>query len=142
MIVLDTNVLSELMRANPDETVRSWVAAATPEGLFTTAVTRAEILFGLALLPVGRRRSDLSAAANRMFSVVFSDRVLPFDSAAAEEYAFIASGTQKSGRMVQQFDVQIAAIVRAHRAGLATRNIKDFVDTGIQLINPWETNPG
>jgi predicted nucleic acid-binding protein len=136
MIVVDTNVISELMRPNAEESVRSWTTANTPE-LHTTAVTQAEILFGLTLLPVGRRSLGLLAAADTLFGDLFSGRILPFDVDAAKEYARIAANKRQAGLGFQSFDMQIAAIARAHGAALATRNIRDFTDCGVKLIDPW-----
>lgn len=139
MIVLDTNVLSELMRPAPSETVLRWVAGYPAASLFTTTVTQAEILFGLALLPDGRRRSDLLAAARQMFAEDFAGRVLPFDTAAATAFAPIAAGRRQKGRPTGAFDAQIAAIASSRGAALATRNGADFLDCGLSLVNPWES---
>jgi hypothetical protein len=137
MIVLDTNVISELMRRTPDQRVMEWIAQQPMAGLFTTTVTQAEIFFGLALLPEGRRRNELLAAARPMFEVDMAGRVLPFDTEAALEYPEIAAGRQVSGKPISQHDAQIAAIVRSRGARLATRNVRDFTDCGITIIDPW-----
>jgi len=139
MIVLDTNVLSELMRPAPSEAVLRWVAGKPGDALFTTTVTQAEILFGLALLPEGRRRSDLLEAAEQMFSEDFAGRVLPFDAAAAIAFAHIAAGRRRMGRPTGAFDAQIAAIAGSCGASLATRNVADFLDCGLSIINPWDS---
>ncbi len=136
MILLDTNVISELMRLHPDAAVRRWAAATTPQ-LFTTTVTQAEILFGIALLPTGNRSSGLSMAARALFGSLLSGRILPFDGGAAEEYSVIAADKRLSGRGFQPFDMQIAAIARSRGAALATRNVRDFEGCGIELIDPW-----
>lgn len=138
MIVLDTNVLSELMRPAPSEAVLRWVAAQPTIALFTTTITQAEILFGLALLPDGRRRSDLLSAAEQMFAEDFAGRVLPFDAAAAEAFAPIAAGRRRMGRPTAAFDAQITAIASSRGAALATRNVADFVDCGLSIIDPWQ----
>jgi predicted nucleic acid-binding protein len=138
MIVLDTNVLSELMRPAPSETVQRWVAAQLVTTLFTTTITQAEILFGLTLLPEGRRRSDLLIAAAQMFAEDFADRVLAFDTPSAIEFATIAATRRRQGRPTGTFDAQIAAIALSRGAALATRNVADFQDCGIAIINPWE----
>ncbi|MGQ9369238.1 type II toxin-antitoxin system VapC family toxin [Azospirillum sp. ST 5-10] len=138
MIVLDTNVLSELMRPAPSEAVFHWVAGRPAASLFTTTITQAEILFGLALLPEGRRRSDLLAAAEQMFAEDFAGRVLPFDAAAATAFAPIAAGRRQKGRPTGAFDAQIAAIATSRSAALATRNVADFQDCGLPIVNPWE----
>lgn len=137
MIVLDTNVISELMRREPDERVMAWIGEQPIAGVFTTTLTQAEIFYGLALLPEGRRRDDLLAAARPMFEVDLAGRVLPFDTDAVQAYPDIAAGRRKSGQPISQIDAQIAAIVRSRGAGLATRNVADFVDCGIMVVNPW-----
>ncbi|UEM01336.1 type II toxin-antitoxin system VapC family toxin [Skermanella rosea] len=138
MVVLDTNVLSKLMRPAPSEAVVRWVAGRNGASLYTTTVTQAEILFGLALLPEGRRRNDLMAAAEMMFEEDFFGRVLTFDGTAAVMFASIAAGRHRKGKPTSTFDAQIAAICRAQGAVLATRNTADFQDCGIALMNPWE----
>jgi predicted nucleic acid-binding protein len=137
MIVLDTNVLSELMRLRPEPAVEAWLGAQPTASLFIPAITQAEILYGLALLPEGRRRTDLLAAATSMFEEDFGGRILPFDSDAAVAYGDIAADRRKAGRPISQFDAQIAAIVQSRGGVLATRNIADFVDCGIEVVDPW-----
>jgi len=136
-MVLDTNVVSEMMRSAPDDRVAAWLASQPALGLFTTALTQAEILYGLALLPAGRRRNDLLAAAWPMFSEDMAGRILPFDSDAALIYPDIAASRRQSGQPISQIDAQIASIVRSRGARLATRNVRDFIDCGIELIDPW-----
>ena len=138
MIVLDTNVLSELMRPAPSERVVRWVAAQPATRLYTTSVTQAEILHGIMLLPSGRRRIALEAAAEAMFSEDFGGRVVPFGSEAAHPYARIAAERRRAGRPISHFDAQIAAIARSAGAGIATRNVADYDACGVQVINPWE----
>ncbi len=137
MIVLDTNVLSELMRPEPDAAVVAWIGGQPMAGLFTTTLTQAEIFYGLALLPRGRRRDALVAAARPMFEVDLAGRVLPFDTDAALAYPDIAAGRRKGGRPISQIDAQIAAIARSRGARLATRNVSDFADCGIAVVDPW-----
>ncbi|MBB2156603.1 type II toxin-antitoxin system VapC family toxin [Gluconacetobacter diazotrophicus] len=137
MIVLDTNVLSELMRAEPDPAVMAWMSRQPVPALFTTTVTQAEILYGLALLPEGRRRDTLLAAAHAMFEDIFPGRILPFDAEAARAYADIAAQRRREGDPISQFDAQIAAVARSRAATLATRNTRDFGRCGIALLNPW-----
>lgn len=137
MIVLDTSVLSELMRAKPDRSVLDWFAGQPDDLLYTTAITQAEVLFGLALLPLGARRDRLESAAGALFEEDFANRVLPFDSQAAAEYARICSSRRSQGRPVNQMDAQIAAIARAHRASLATRDAAGFDGLKISLFNPF-----
>jgi len=139
MIILDTNVLSELMRPAPSPAVRAWVASQPAARLYTTTITQAEILYGLALIIDGRRRSALTNAAAQMFAEDFADRLLGFDAAAAEAFAPIAAARRQQGRPMAAFDAQIAAIAASQAAELATRNVADFLDCGIHLINPWET---
>ncbi|OHV80872.1 type II toxin-antitoxin system VapC family toxin [Ensifer sp. LCM 4579] len=138
MIVLDTNVLSELLTPAPTAAVEEWLAAQPPTSIFTTTVTEAEILYGVRLLPDGRRRRDLEAAVVPIFREDLAGRILPFDGDAAAVYAIIAVERRKIGRPISQFDAQIAAITRSRGAMLATRNVADFADTGITIINPWD----
>lgn len=137
MIVLDTNVLSEAIKPEPADTVLRWLSTQPPARLFTTSITEAEILYGLALLPKGGRRDSLEEAARLMFAEDFAGRVLPFDSAAAREFSEIASARRKLGRPITQFDAQIAAIARSRGAAVATRNTVDFEMCGIAVVNPW-----
>lgn len=138
MIVLDTNVVSELMRASPAAAVASWVWQQARGSLVTTAITIAEIRYGLARLPAGRRTTRLQETAEEALAT-FPSQVLPFDQAAAVHYGDIAAARERIGRPIDAFDAQIAAISRAHRARLATRNTKDFVETGVRLVDPWRT---
>jgi len=138
MILLDTNVLSEFMRPQPSAAVLSWLDEQ-PEGeVCTSAVSRAEIELGLALMPQSRRRDALLQAARAMFDEDFAGRCLPFDESAACHYARIVSGRIRAGRPISVEDAQIAAIALAHSIPLATRNTADFdgID-GLVLINPW-----
>ena len=138
MIVLDTNVISELMKPNPDSHVFKWFALQARDSLFSTAVNQAEILGGIALLANGKRREQFEKAADATFAEDFGERILPFDSAAAHHFARIVVERSRSGRPISQADAQIAAISRAHRASLATRNVADFEDCGIAVIDPWK----
>ena len=138
MFVLDTNVVSELMRPAPDPAMSSWVAERETSSLFLTAVTEAELRFGLAVMPPGKRRDGLRAGFERMMDTGFAKRVLPFDSAAARAYAGIAAARRRRGRPVSQADGQIAAIARARGMAVATRNVRDFEDMGIDIFNPWD----
>jgi toxin FitB len=137
VILLDTNAISELMKPKPEPKVFAWVAAQSPQTLFTTAINQAEILAGIALLPKGKRRDQLTEAAAVMFDQIFASRIVAFDSSAAEHFAIIAAARRKSGRPIAQLDAQIAAIASAHRASIATRNVADFADCGIPVIDPW-----
>jgi predicted nucleic acid-binding protein len=138
MILLDTTVISEVMRSQPDEFVRRWVKSQPPKELFTTAICEAEILYGMALLPDGRRRAALERSAAAIFGEDFAGRILPFDRAAARVFAEIAARRRAAGRPIATFDAQIAAIARSHSAAVATRNVADFSDCGIVVANPWQ----
>ena len=137
MIVLDTNVLSELMQAATVPPVRRWLMGIDPKSLFTTSICEAEILVGIAVLPAGRRRSAIEVAAYRMFTEDLDGRVLLFDSEAARNYAEIVAFRRRQGAPIQPMDGMIAAIARANDASVATRNIKDFEGCGIVLHDPW-----
>ena len=137
MFVLDTNVASELMRLAPEPAVASWVAGRATASLFLTAISEAELRFGLAVMPPGRRRDGLAAGLERMLRPGFANRTLPFDSAAARAYAEIAAARRAAGRPVSQSDGQIAAIAHSRGMAVATRNIRDFENTGVALIDPW-----
>lgn len=138
MIILDTNVISEIFRPGPAPKVLSWVEAQNAEELFTTAITEAEIFCGIEFMPAGKRRSDLFAAAETYFKSDLAGKILSFDSAAAHSYAEIAAIRRRKGLSVSAFDLQIAAIARRFGAKLATRNTSDFELCGIELINPWK----
>ena len=137
MIVLDTNVVSELMCPAPDPAVDAWVAGREAATLFFTAVGEAELRYGVAIMPAGRRREAIDAAIGMMLREDFAGRILPFDSAAARAYAEIAAARRAAGRPVSAADAQIAAIASSRGMAVATRNIRDFSDTGIDLIDPW-----
>jgi predicted nucleic acid-binding protein len=138
MIVLDTNVLSEVLRPEPEPRVLAWLDEQPANSIFTTAVTQGEILYGIRLLADGQRRRKLWDAASFMFNDDFAGRVLSFDSEAADHYAQIGASRRSAGRPISQFDATIAAITRAHGATLATRNSKDFEDCGVKVVNPWD----
>ena len=137
MFVLDTNVVSELMRGVPQPEVLAWVNARTRRDLFLTAITEAEIRTGIAILPAGRRQRDLAHAADRFFEDLFRNRVLPFDASAARVYAAVTAKRRAAGRPISQLDCQIAAVTRCRGATLATRNVSDFEGTGIDVRDPW-----
>ena len=137
MIVVDTNVVSELMRPSPSPQVREWVSVQPPGQLCTTAITVAEIRYGLQRLADGRRKQSLLAAATEVFAA-FSEYIQPFDADAAIWYATIAAHRDRLGLPIDGFDAQIAAICRTRHAALATRNAKDFRETGIDVIDPWQ----
>jgi predicted nucleic acid-binding protein len=136
VIVLDTNVVSELMARTPHPTVIR-VLDALPAPPALTVITVAEIRFGVAVLPKGVRQRRLSEAAERMFAALGASRLLPFDEPAAALYSQIAAGRRSAGRPISQFDAMIAAICTVHSATLLTRNVKDFAGTGLRVQDPW-----
>lgn len=138
MIVLDTNVLSELMRPVPDAQVVGWLDSQDAMSVTISAITVAEILYGIERLPDGSRKRGFAAMASAMFEEDFSGRILPFDSEAAVHYAEQVAASESEGRPVHMADAQIAAICIRHEAVLATRNIKDFSTLNVETINPWE----
>jgi predicted nucleic acid-binding protein len=141
-ILVDTNVVSELMRPAPARLVLDWFAAHDPSVLFLSAVSEAELRAGAAFLPAGRRRDALTAAIDAMVEEDFAGRVMAFDSAAAKTFAVIAAARRAAGRPIAGADCQIAAIARAHGAALATRNAGDFAGCGIGVIDPWDGQSG
>ncbi|MEY2514747.1 MAG: toxin FitB [bacterium] len=138
MIVLDTNVLSELMRERPAAQVVEWLDARDTDSLAITAITVAELLYGVARLDDGARKTRLATAVSALVHEDFGGRVLPFDATAAVHYAEVVSGRERQGRPVSTADAQIAAISRSHDAALATRNVRDFEATGVEILDPWE----
>ncbi|MGI8697284.1 MAG: type II toxin-antitoxin system VapC family toxin [Mycobacteriales bacterium] len=136
MIVVDTNVTSELMRPSPSPAVAAWVRAHSPAELYATSITLAEIGYGIERLPNGRRKALLRTAAADVFTV-FAKHLLAFDATAAAQYAGIVTHRERAGAPIDGFDAQIAAICRAHGAAVATRNGTDFRETGIAVIDPW-----
>jgi len=138
MIILDTNVVSELMRPAPEPRVLRWFSSQTAEDLHITAVTVAEILYGIELISTSRRRDVVRAGAEKVFGDVFGDRILTFEDRAAHAFSQIASSRQRQGKPMSEFDAQIAAITRVHGATLATRNPYVFEGCGVRLVNPWE----
>lgn len=139
MFILDTNVVSELMRQRPHPTVLAWLDNQPTYILFVTTITEAEIRTGIAILPEGDRRRGLMAAVERTFGVLFAERVLPFDSDAAQVYASIAAARRADGRPISQADCQIAAIARSQGAAVATRDVGGFEGCGIDVVNPWSS---
>ena len=137
MILIDTNVVSELMRRTPAPTVMTWFAMQDSGALYLSAVSEAELRAGVAFLPAGRRRDRLAAEVDAVVREDFAGRILPFDSAAARAYAAIAASRRSMGRPILEADCQIAAISRARDAAVATRNAADFEHCGIPIIDPW-----
>jgi len=136
MIILDTNVLSELMRLSPSDAVVEWFTEQALDEIRTTAVSRAEILYGIEILPAGKRRSEISGAAESVFRVL-PEPMLPFDAAAAAAFGKIAASRRKRGRPIDFMDAQIAAIALVYGATLATRDAADFAHCGVRVVNPW-----
>jgi toxin FitB len=141
LIVLDTNVVSELMRKVPAPGVVRWVDAFNPADVFMTAVTAAELMYGVARLPEGRRKQDLSVKVGVLLAEDFADQVLAFDGLAAVHYADIVTLRERAGQPISMADAQTAAICRQWAADVATRNVADFINTGIRVVNPWDTTP-
>lgn len=138
MIILDTNVVSELMKPQPDSSVAGWVLAQAPADLHTTSVNLAEILYGIERLPDSKRKELLRTTASDVFEA-FADQVLPFDTAAAAHYPTIVASRDRLGLPISGFDAQIASICRTHGSDLATRNVKDFDHTGVNVTDPWRS---
>lgn len=138
MIVLDTNVVSELMRPRPEAIVIRWVDDQPADEVCVTAITAAELLYGVARLPAGPKRDAVAARVERLLSEKFDRRVLPFDLAASRAHGSLLAACERQGRPMPASDAQIASICLARRMSLATRNGKDFDRSGVPLINPWE----
>jgi toxin FitB len=138
LIILDTNVISELARPAPDLGVLSWLDSLPIDETAITAITAAELLYGIRRLPDGRRKAELSETVRAIIDTDFHGRVEPFDARAAGHYADLVTGRERAGRPITMPDAQIAAICLVNRATLATRNAPDFTDTGVDLVNPWK----
>jgi toxin FitB len=137
MIILDTNVLAELMRPKPAPHVVAWIAKQPTVELFTTSITEAEVFYGIELLSKGKRREALLGVAEAMFAEDFAGRIFGFESDAARAFSRIAAHRRALGRPISHADAQIAAIAQVRSAKLATRNLGDFQDCGLDVINPW-----
>jgi predicted nucleic acid-binding protein len=137
MMILDTNVLSELMRPKPSAQVVAWIARQPTAQLFTTAITEAEIFYGIELLSRGQRRDTLLAAAEAMFAEDLAGRILGFESDAAKAFSKIAARRRQLGRPISHADAQIAAIAQFRNAKLVTRNTDDFEGCDLELLDPW-----
>jgi toxin FitB len=137
MILLDTNVVSELMRPEASPVVLKWFSRQHAQEIYGSSINLAEIFYGIELLTGGKRRHELLAGAERMFTRVLAGRVFAFEDEAAHAFARIVSARRKAGRPIAELDAQIAAIAHVHGATLATRNTADFEDCGIRLVNPW-----
>jgi toxin FitB len=138
VIVLDTNVVSELMRKDAAAEVVAWVDGHPGDQVFITAVTAAELLYGVTRLPDGRRKRVLAAKVRDLIDEDFEDQVLPFNSDSAHHYAEIVASRERLGKPINMADAQIAAICRQYDLGLGTRNTRDFTDTAIRVFNPWD----
>jgi predicted nucleic acid-binding protein len=141
VIILDTNVVSEPLRPAPDPAVLAWLDAQAPATLYLTSITLAELLAGVAALPAGRRRTKLGQALTEQVLPLFEGRVLAFDMPAAHAFAQVQVGAQSAGNPISFTDAAIAAIAGAHRYALATRNVRDFKGTGVEVIDPWLPAP-
>lgn len=141
MILLDTNVISEIMRPHPDPVVTAWFRSLPRKEYWTSAVVVAELLSGIDMMPPGRRQEGLREAVEGMLAEDFHGQILSFDFAAARHFGQILSARQRMGRPINEMDAQIAATARVHGAGIATRNIKDFLACDVALVNPWSENP-
>lgn len=137
MILLDTNVVSELMLPKPDPGVANWLADQPATDVFLSVITEAELLYGVAILPAGRRREQIATAVENMLQEDFARRILPFDSQAARLYAQIGAERRSAGLTICHADCQMAAIARCRGAAIATRNTGHFERCGIEVINPW-----
>jgi predicted nucleic acid-binding protein len=138
VIILDTNVISELTRPVPDSGVITWLDSLPAEETAITAITAAELRYGVRRMADGRRKTELSEAVSALINADFHDRVEPFDVLAADQYAEVVTARERAGQPISISDAQIAAICQALDATLATRNTADFTGTGVNLINPWK----
>ena len=137
MIILDTNVISDMIGPAPSPTVAAWVFRQPPGDMFVSAVTEAELRYGVEIMPQGRRRDRYLAEIDGLLHAEFAGRILPFDSVAAQTYATIVAARRAAGRPIAQFDGQIAAIARSLAASVATRDAGGFEGCGIDVIDPW-----
>lgn len=138
MILLDTNVISELVRQAPDPAVVAYLRTLAPDGVFTAAICEAESRYGLARMPAGHGRDQLVARIDDLFASGFQEQVVPFDGACAAIYGEIRASREAAGKPIAVEDAMVAATARAHGAALATRNIGDFVECGTIIVNPWD----
>jgi toxin FitB len=138
LYLLDTNVVSELLRPMPDPRAIGWFSAHPTSSLYLSTVSEAELLLGVTLLPEGKRRSALAAAVEAILAEEFSGRILSFDRTAAQCYAAISASCRMAGRPISAFDGQIASIALANDLSVVTRNLRDFAGCGIGIIDPWQ----
>jgi predicted nucleic acid-binding protein len=137
MILVDTNVVSETMRATPERKVIEWVDSQAIETLYLSAISLAELLLGVAALPEGRRKVGLTRSLNEQTALLFKERILAFDNAAAHAYAEVVTSSTRRGRPIGLADAQIAAIATVYRLAVATRDVGPFEAAGLRVINPW-----
>ena len=137
-MLIDTNVISEMLRLSPEPAVETWYRKKQGSGLYLSTISEAELRLGAAIMPPGKRQKALASAIDAILQDDFKERILSFDSAAAREFAAIEALRRSIGRRTKPADSQIAAIARSRNMTLATRNVKDFKDTGLEVINPWE----
>jgi toxin FitB len=137
VILLDTNVISELIKPSPEPAVSAFLRRAVPETVFTAAVCLAEIRYGLARLPVGRRRNDLTGRVSAFFAESFTNRTLAFDSTTAAIYGELRAARETAGKPIAVEDAMIAATARAYGAVVVTRNVADFMGCGVEIVSPW-----
>ena len=140
MILLDTNVISEIMRPVPEPAVIAWVQSLPRKEFWTSSVVVAELLSGIDLMPSGHKQEGLRKAVEEMLAEDFHGQILNFDLAAARCFGQILSARQRMGRPINEMDAQLAATARVHGAAIATRNIKDFMACDLVLVNPWADN--
>lgn len=140
MILVDTNIVSEAMRASPHAAVTSWLDRQAPSTLFLSSISLSELLLGIALLPDGRRKSGMSQVLNVQIEAIFGDRILPFDENAARAYARIISEARTKGYAISIGDGQIAAIATVHRLTVATRDVAPFQAASVAIIDPWSSS--
>ena len=138
MIILDTNVVSEPLKPKPDETMLEWLDAQVPETLYLTSITVAELLAGIESMPTGRRKTELGLAVADRVLPLFKGRVLAFDIKAAHAFARVNAKAQAAGNPISFADGAIAAMAVANGFQVATRNVKDFRGSGVQILNPWD----
>ena len=137
MIILDTNVVSEPLKPTPNPAVIAWLDAQEPQTLYLTTISLAELLAGIELLPTGRRRDGLEQALAQQIIALFAGRIVSLDTPAAQAFAKTQAGARAQGNPIGFADCAIAAIARTHGFSIATRNMRDFKGTGVELIDPW-----
>lgn len=141
MYLLDTTVISEGFAPRPESRVVDWLESTAPGDLYVSAIVKAELLFGVAVLPSGRRRDDLAAMIAGYIGRYEPEAVLPFTTNEAQAYAEIVAARRTLGRPIRELDAQIAAIARSRGLAVVTRNVKDFENCGVIVVNPWEDAP-